>query len=186
MLQGNDDYLSVERVAEERHKVDEALEDEIDSPVDQVIDQIVKRANDLGERIPRTSRDFAMVVAKIARETLTLKSISGIIFQFIEHEILVIRLQVLRATLSVIQEYSNPHMTIDILAFVSGMSSEKEVSIGRRHGVERATISKRAIILKKKLGIHSGQMRKESVCETYRNRELRTIHDARNRLASLL
>lgn len=175
---------TADRYDSERYQeTKQELEATSDSPVDLLIEEIHQRAsNYAGREHAYAGESFAKIVATIARAALTLEAISGIIVHYVEEQTRTIKMDTIRAILSIVKS-EKPHLTIDVIEFVFGLSKDSESSIARKHSIDRQVVSKRVVKMRNQFGITP--QRKLETAEIYRNNRLEQYERARERIREI-
>jgi hypothetical protein len=178
----DNDHLGNLRAIEEYRETKSEIEEKVDSAVDRITDELADRAGRYGGTLPTTSGGLSKVVAALARATLTIEAISGVICEYVAEQIRSIRIQAVCAVLSIVKD-TKPHLNIDIIELVFGITKCKDVDIARKHGEDRATVNKRKKAIQRKFGIETEE--EKAVADTYRNVRLEQYQAVRIKLEQI-
>lgn len=176
------DFSGDRQSVEQYRQTQSASAQSIDSTVDQWTEHFAEHARGYTGRFPATSEGLAQVVASVAQAALTLEAISGLILGFVNEELRTIRIQTVSAIISLVKT-PNPHLTIDIIEHIFGLSKNKESDVARKHGVSRQVINKRTKKIEREFGIESESSQQNS--EIYRQDRLERYDLVRQKLQSI-
>lgn len=160
-------------------------ESTIDSTMDELTDAIFNRAKAFSGSCgidAYSGEGFAKIVSTIARAALTIEAISGLILQHINDQLGTVKIQTIRAILSLVKS-EKPHLTIDVIEHVFGLSKDKEADIARRYDIDRQVVSKRVVKLRNQFGLTS--LRKTETSDIYRRNRLEQYQSARKKLQEI-
>lgn len=126
--------------------------------------------------------EFAKKASSLARLAITVDAISGMMLSYISEQIRTIKIQTISAILSLVKS-DRPHLTIDVIELVFGLSKFSESDIARKHGIDRQVVSKRVVKMRNQFSLSTEQ--KNITSETYRKDRLAQYERAREKMREI-
>lgn len=155
----------------------------LDSPVDRFAERITIEAEKCNNgRVSAAMQGFREAISTLARTGRLAHAISGLVSEYVQEQCRVITIQTTGAVLSLLKT-PNPHLTIDLIEHVFGLSKEKEADIARKHGESRQVINKAIIKIRRQFGIETPHQKE--ITSIYSQNKLEHYEQIRSKLQSI-